>query len=94
MAKELRTDKFCTGIAFTYETQARMMLKYAKPGEKFPTVVRRICDGLVKDVKLPKAIMDEIDRKIRANYDRRMAAREEKARRREHAAPIRNIKKH
>lgn len=79
MAKELRIDKFCTGIAFTYETREKMMVKYAKDGEKFPTVVRRVCDGLVKNVKLPKAVIEEIDRKIKANYDKRMSERAKKA---------------
>lgn len=79
MSNELRTDKFCTGIAFTYETKAKMMLKFAKDGEKFPSVVRRVCEDLVADVKLPKSVVDEINRMIKDNYDRRMATRETNA---------------
>lgn len=92
MAKELRTDKFCTGIAFTYETKERLMIKYAKPGEKFPSVVRRVCDELVKDVKLPKPIRDAISRQIAENYAKRMTARAEKARRRTGVQGYGNLK--
>ena len=93
MAFELRTDKFCSGIAFTYELKEKLMLKFAKPGEKFPAVVRRVCEGLVKDVKLPKSVMDEINLKIAANKDKRMSARKERAKRRQADADVRNIKK-
>lgn len=79
MARELRTDKFCTGIAFTYETRERMMIKYAKPGEKFPSVVRRICEELVEGVAIPKKVKDAIDAAIKANYEKRMLNRERKA---------------
>lgn len=93
MSRELRIDKFCTGVAFTYETKEKLMLKYALPGEKFPAVVRRLCEGLVKDVKLPKSITDEIERKKRANLDKRLAARDERSKKRKGVQSVRNIKK-
>ena len=79
MAKELRVDKFCTGIAFTYELKEKLMLKFSKPGESFPAVVRRVCEKLVKNVKLPKSVVEEIDRKTSENYRKRMARRAERA---------------
>lgn len=71
MAHELAVDKCNTGLTMLYETREKMMLKFARPGEKFNAMMGRVCEDLTKDVHLPKPVLDRIARQIAENAKRR-----------------------
>lgn len=80
MAHELGIDKVNIGLAMPMVTRAKMKVKYCKPGETFNAMMNRVCEELTKDVKLSKDEMEEIDKKMAENYQRRMAKREQEKR--------------
>lgn len=71
MAHELAIDKTNIGLAMKYETREKMMLKFAKPGEKFNAMLGRVCEELTADTCLPKETLDKIERLVRANAAKR-----------------------
>lgn len=71
MAHELSVDMVNSGLAIKIETKEKMMYKFARPGDSFNGMLRRVCEDLTKDVVLPQESLDRVARQIEDNLWKR-----------------------
>lgn len=76
---ELNTGKAVVCVAYELEVIAKVKQVYGKQGDKSASeAFRRMAEECVAGVRLTAASLKEVEARRKANYDRRMKAREAK----------------
>ena len=73
---ELALVKCSVTMHPTLEFKYKVMQKYGRKGDNLAKALQRAIEDMTKDVKLSAASLRQMDQEMRANFEKRMAARE------------------
>ena len=76
MAYEVKITKYHAGVLIDIEDREKVMIKFGKDGCSTSKAIARAIHESVKNVRLPKEVLDKMQKEFAFNREKRMACRE------------------